>query len=67
MDDTTISAVRNDHPGCQGSQMRFQALHVAITPVTLSTNQTELVGMQIRLDSGSFGVAISNAIRIHFE
>ena len=33
----------------------------------MSTNQTELVGMQIRLDSGSFGVAISNAIRIHFE
>ena len=23
------STVRNDHPGCEGSQMRFQALHVA--------------------------------------
>ena len=42
MDDTTmISAVRNDHPGCQGSQMRFQALHVANTPVTLSPNEHE--------------------------
>ena len=30
MDDTTIiTTVRNDHPGSEGSQMRFQALHVA--------------------------------------
>ena len=30
MDDITItSTVRDDHPGSEGSQMRFQALHVA--------------------------------------
>ena len=37
------------------------------TPVTLSPNEHESDRISRNANSGSFGVAISNAIRIHFE